>query len=228
MRPLLKGVDTMKRLSCDAVLFDLDGVLIDSTSCIVRHWATWAGQHGLDVSEVMRVAHGLRAIETMRLVAPHLDAEVEAERYTAHEIADTEGIVAMEGARQLLMVLPADAWAVVTSGCAELATARLRRAGLKVPATLVTADDVQRGKPAPDPYLLGAARLGVPVERCVVVEDAPAGIQSARAAGMRVIGVATTHAPEDLLNATVVVDRLAALSISTDDGQGRGLAIWIG
>ena len=218
----------MKELRCDALLFDLDGVLIDSTSCIVRHWAAWASQHGLDIAEVMRVAHGLRAIETMRLVAPHLDAEAEAERYTAHEIADTEGIVAMAGARQLLGVLPVDAWAVVTSGCAELATARLRRAGLPVPANLVTADDVRRGKPAPDPYLLGAARLGVPVERCVAVEDAPAGIQSARAAGMRVIGVAATHTPEELRYATVVVDRLAALSISSQDGHGQALAIRIG
>lgn len=218
----------MKKLRCDAMLFDLDGVLIDSTSCIARHWATWAGQHGLDVSEVMRVAHGLRTVETIRLVAPHLDAEAEAERHTAREIADTDGIVALEGARQLLAALPANTWAVVTSGCAELATARLRRADLPVPAVLVSADDVQRGKPAPDPYLLGAARLGVPVERCVAVEDAPAGIQSARSAGMRVIGVATTHPPEALSDATVVVDRLAMLSISTRDGQGERLAIWMG
>jgi sugar-phosphatase len=215
----------MKELACDALLFDLDGVLIDSTSCITRHWMTWADLHGLEIAEVMRVAHGLRTIETMRLVAPHLDVEEEAERHTAREIADTDGVVAIEGALQLLDALPHDAWAVVTSGSAELATARLRRAGLPVPATLVTADDVQHGKPAPEPYLLGAERLGVPVEQCVAVEDAPAGLHSAKAAGMRAIGVASTHSPEELLHATVVVDRLSALSIGIQDGEGRRLAI---
>ena len=223
----LESVDTMKELACDALLFDLDGVLIDSTSCIIRHWATWADLHGLDVGEVMEVAHGLRTIETMRLVAPHLDVELEAERHTAREIADTDGVVAIQGALQLLKALPGDVWAVVTSGSAELATVRLRRAGLPVPEILVTADDVQNGKPAPEPYLLGAARLGVPVELCVAFEDAPAGIQSARAAGMRAIGVASTHSREELHRATVIVDRLSALSVSTQDGKGPRLAIRI-
>ncbi|MGD8475220.1 MAG: HAD-IA family hydrolase [Anaerolineae bacterium] len=218
----------MKELACDALLFDLDGVLIDSTSCIVRHWATWAGQHGLDVSEVMQVAHGLRTIETMRLVAPHLDVEAEAERHAAREIADTDGIVAIEGALKLLSALSGKAWAVVTSGGTELATARLRRAGLPVPPILVTADDVLHGKPAPDPYLLGAERLGVVVAQCVVVEDAPAGLQSARAAGMRAIGVASTHSREELHRATVIVDRLSALSVIENDGSGQRLMIQVG
>jgi sugar-phosphatase len=215
----------MNELVCDALLFDLDGVLIDSTSCITRHWTTWADLHGLNIGEVMEVAHGLRTVETMRLVAPHLDAEAESKQHTAREIADTDGIVAIEGALQLLDALPGDAWAVVTSGCAELATARLRRAGLPVPVVLVTADDVLHGKPAPDPYLLGAERLGVPVEQCVAIEDAPAGLQSARAAGMRAIGVASTHSREELHRATVIVDRLSALSISTQEGDVWRLAI---
>ena len=218
----------MKELACDVLLFDLDGVLIDSTNCIIRHWATWADLHGLELSEVMEVAHGLRTVETMRLVAPHLDIEAEAERHTAREIADTDGIVPIEGALQLLKALPDDAWAVVTSGSAELATARLRRAGLPVPSTLVTADDVLHGKPAPDPYLLGAERLGVPVEQCVAVEDAPSGLQSARAAGMRAIGVASTHSREELHRATVIVDRLSALSVIKNDGSGRRLMIQVG
>jgi sugar-phosphatase len=218
----------MRLLACEAVLFDLDGVLIDSTSCIVRHWTAWATRHGLDASAVLHVAHGLRTIETMRLVAPHLDVEAEAERYTAGELADTEGVVVVEGALQLLSTLPSAAWAVVTSGSAELATARMRRVGLPIPATLVTADDVQRGKPAPDPYLLGASRLGISVEQCLVVEDAPAGIEAARAAGMRVIGVATTHRREQLYRATAIVDRLSALSVIEDDGPGQGLLIQVG
>jgi sugar-phosphatase len=217
----------MRQLACDAVLFDLDGVLIDSTSCITRHWAAWAGRHGLDVSAVMQVAHGFRTIETMRLVAPHLDVEKEAEVFTAGEIADTNGVVAIEGALQLLSALPGDAWAVVTSGSAELAAARMRRAELPIPATLVTADDVRRGKPAPDPYLLGATRLGVAAERCVAVEDAPAGIEAARAAGMRAIGIATTHQRAELLRSAVIVDRLSALGIIANDGRRNGLIIRI-
>jgi sugar-phosphatase len=217
----------MRELACDAVLFDLDGVLIDSTSCITRHWASWAGRHGLDVSAVMRVAHGLRTIETMRLVAPHLDVKEEAEQHTAGEIADTDGVVAIEGAQHLLSALPRDAWAVVTSASAELAAARMKRAGLPMPATLVTADDVQRGKPTPDPYLLGATRLGVPPARCVAVEDAPAGIEAARAAGMRVIGVASTYPREALYRSTIVVDGLYALGLTVQDGAGQALKIRI-
>jgi sugar-phosphatase len=218
----------MRYLPCDAVLFDLDGVLIDSTSCITRHWQVWAARHGLDLSAVMQAAHGIRTIETMRLVAPHLDVEKEAERFTAGEIADTDGVVVIGGASELLGALPEDAWAVVTSGSAELAMARLRRVGLPVPSMLVTADDVQRGKPAPDPYLLGAARLGVPVESCVAVEDSPAGIQAACAAGMRVVGIAATHSPEELGRSTVVVEQLSALRITEGDRERHRLAIRLG
>lgn len=215
-------------LACDVILFDLDGVLIDSTSCITRHWEAWAARHGIELSAVMQAAHGVRTVETMRLLAAHLDVEREAERFTAGEVADTDGVVVIEGAAELLAALPRDTWAVVTSGSAELATARLRRAGLPIPSTLVTADDVQRGKPAPDPYLLGADRLGVPVEHCVAVEDSPAGIQAARAAGMRVIGITATHSREELFRSTVVVDRLSALSITIVDETGHRLAIRLG
>jgi sugar-phosphatase len=215
----------MTQLECDAILFDLDGVLIDSTICITRHWEEWAGQHGLEMAAVMRVAHGLRTVETMRLVAPHLDAEKEAERFTAVEVVDTEGVVPIEGAFQLLNGLPDDAWAIVTSGSNELAKARLRRAGLPVPRIFVTGDDVRQGKPAPEPYLVGAERLGRAVERCVVVEDAPAGIEAARAAGMQVIGITTTHSREELLGAAVIIDQLSALRIVV--GEGRRLALQI-
>ena len=218
----------MRQLSCDALLLDLDGVLIDSTSCITCHWEAWAARHDLDLVAVMQAAHGIRTIETMRLVAPHLDLEQEAERFTAGEIADTDGVTVIDGAAKLLAELPEDAWAVVTSGSAELATARLKRAGLPVPSVLVTAGDVQQGKPAPDPYLLGAERLGLPVESCVAVEDSPAGIQSARAAGMRVIGITATHTREELFQSTVVVGRLSALRITEDDRAGHRLVIWLG
>jgi sugar-phosphatase len=203
-------------LVCDALLFDLDGVLIDSSACIVRNWRAWAEPHGIDVAAIMKVAHGVRSVETIQQVAPHLDAATEAARLTALEVADTEGVVAMPGAHALLQALPADAWTIVTSGNVDLAVARLRAVGLPIPAAMVTADDVTHGKPAPEPYLLGAQRLGVAPTRCLVIEDAPAGIQAGRAAGVRVLGVGSTHAHDELLHhgATAVVARLADLTVA--------------
>jgi sugar-phosphatase len=214
----------MTQLECEAVLFDLDGVLIDSTNCVTRHWEEWTRQHGLEMAAVMQVAHGLRTVETMRLVAPYLDAEKEAEHFTAVEVVDTEGVVAIEGALPLLEGLPKGIWAIVTSASNELAMARLRRAGLPIPDTLVSGDDVGQGKPMPEPYLVGAKRLGKAAEKCVVIEDAPAGIEAARAAGMRVIGITTTHSPEEL-ECAVVVERLSALRIEV--GEGNRLVVQI-
>lgn len=212
------------KLECDALLFDLDGVLIDSSRCITRHWGNWARRHNLALDDIMRVAHGVRTIETMRMIAPHLDVEAEAAQFTAREVVDTEGVEAIEGAAPLLGALPAGAWAIVTSAERALAAARLKHAGLSIPETLVSGDDVHQGKPSPEPYLTGASRLGVPAARCIVIEDAPAGIASARAAGMRVIGIASTHAREEL-DCTVVVGRLTALRVQVQDGSGSRLMI---
>ena len=218
----------MNELACDALLFDLDGVLIDSSTAIVRNWRAWADRHGIDVAQIVQVMHGVRSIETIRAVAPQLDAVQEAAWLTAREVADTDGVVPMPGARQLLTALPANHWTIVTSGSSDLASARLQAAGLPVPAQIVTADDVTQGKPAPEPYLLGASRLGIAPERCIVVEDAPAGIQAGRSAGMRVLGIASTHAAEDVLaaGATVVVDRLADLVVENAAGGYRLAVRW--
>jgi sugar-phosphatase len=207
----------MTQIACQAILFDLDGVLIDSTRCIRRHWQAWARQHGLEITAVMQAVHGLRTVETMRRFAPHLDVEREAERFTAMEVADTQGVVAVEGASEMLKGLPDGAWAIVTSGSRDLARSRLRRAGLPVSGTLVGGDDVRQGKPAPEPYLVGAKRLGQAAERCVVIEDAPAGVEAARAAGMQVIGITTTHSREQL-GCAVVVERLSAVRILVGEG----------
>ena len=209
------------QFACDALLFDLDGVLIDSTSCIVRHWQVWADQNQIDLNRILQAAHGIRTIETMRLVAPDLDIEEEARRFTALEVADTNGVVAIAGAYPLLAGLPKDAWAVVTSGSLELVSARLAKAGLPMPPALVTADDVRRGKPDPEPYLIGAKRLGTAPEGCIVIEDAPAGVEAGKKAGMRVIGIAATHTRAELLaqGADEVVENLCGLKIN---GPGDG------
>jgi len=210
-------------LECDAVLFDLDGVLIDSTECIVRHWKNWADKHNIDIAEIMQVAHGIRTIETIQKVAPQLDAEKETREFTACEVADTNGVFPIEGARELVKGLPSDAWAIVTSGSLELATARLKHVKLPIPRTFITADTVSRGKPDPEPYLVGAEHLGIPIDKCVVIEDAPAGVVAGIRAGMSVIGIQKTYDREELLKngADVVVEKLSDIAIQAISNTNR-------
>ena len=214
---------------CDAVLFDLDGVLVDSAVCVERHWRRWAAEHGLDSEEIMRFAHGRPTVETIRLVAPHLPAELEAARLDASEAFDTDGVVAILGAAELLRSLPRDVWAIATSGTRDTAVTRLGHTGLPLPAVLITADDVKRGKPDPEAYLLAAAKLDVTPERCVVVEDAPAGIEAGHAAGMRVVALATTHSHAELSAADVTAAQLADVRVSPRDigSAGRRLTVHI-
>ena len=215
----------MNQLTCQAVIFDLDGVLVDSTAVVEGTWRRWAASHGLDFEQVMQVAHGRPARDTIRLIAPHLDSEAEAARLAAEEAHETNGLVRIEGAVQLVSSLPKDRWAVATSGTREIATTRLTFADVIIPAVLVTADDVERGKPDPQAYALAAERLGVLPKSCAVIEDAPAGIQGARAAGMPVIAVATTYPCEALHDADAVVECLSDIRASTDGGS---ITIFIG
>ena len=195
----------MRAFECDAVLFDLDGVLVDSAAVVVRTWRGWAERRGLDAGRVLEVAHGRRSNEIVRLFAPDLDVESEASELERIETEDLEGVRGIEGARELLSSLPADGWTVVTSGSRALATRRMEHVGLPLPERFVSADDVENGKPHPEAYLMGAEILGVRPEACVVVEDAPAGVSAARSAGMRAIAVATTHREEELHEADAVV-----------------------
>ena len=195
-------------IECSVLLFDLDGVLIDSTVCITRHWRDWALSHRLDLQAILDCAHGRRTAETMRLVAPFLDVEAEAAEFARHEAADTDGVAPIEGALDVLHSLPDGCWAVVTSGGWKVATARMRSQGLPLPQVMVTAEDVINGKPNPEPYLVAAARMGVPPRECVVVEDSPAGITSAKSAGMCALAVATTHTADELSAADAVAPQL--------------------
>jgi sugar-phosphatase len=218
-------VSSLPQLECAAILFDLDGVLIDSTECITRHWQQWAQDHNLDLTAIMQVAHGMRTIETMRIVAPHLSIEEEARLFEACEVVDTQGIVTIDGALSLLNSIPADAWVIVTSGSRALATARLQSRGLPVPPVMVTADDVVNGKPHPEPYVTAANMLGLSADQCVVIEDSPAGLAAAAGAGMRSIAVASTHPYTDLDGATVIAQRLRDIQVI--EGTGARLAIYI-
>jgi sugar-phosphatase len=180
--------------SFDALLFDMDGTILTSIKAAERVWGRWAEGHGLDVAAFLPTIHGFRAVETIRrLNLPGVDAEAEAAAVTAAEIDDVAGIEPIAGARAFLAGLPADRWAVVTSAPRPLALRRMAAAGLPVPALLVTADDVVRGKPAPDCFRIAAERLKASPQRCLVFEDAAPGIAAAEAAGCDVVVITATH-----------------------------------
>ena len=176
-----------------AFLFDMDGTLVDSIAATNRIWTRWAERHGIDPDAVLRTMHGVRAVETIRRHLPQGDAERAAAVLTQAELEDMEGVLELAGAAAFLRALPPRRWAVVTSAPRALALARLHRAGIPAPPVLVTAEDVTRGKPAPDCFLLAARQLGVDPGDCLVWEDAPSGIAAAEAAGATVVVVTATH-----------------------------------
>jgi sugar-phosphatase len=206
----------MRNFSCAAVLFDLDGVLVNSTHSVERQWRLWASEIGVDPEQVLEIAHGRRTLEVVQLLKPDLDAESEVTRLETREAQDTDGVTVMPGAAELLASIPDDRWAIVTSGTRHLATSRLRLAKLPIPNALVCGDEVSNGKPHPEPYLKGAQMLGVDPRECLVIEDAPAGIASGHAGGMRVIALASTYSPQELQDANAVILSLSQIQVSLD------------
>ena len=188
-------------ISASAMLFDLDGVLIDSTPAVARVWTQWAIEHGFEPAKTVREAHGRPSIESIRELLPHADHQAENREVERREIEDTDGVVPLPGALELLTSLPPSRWAVVTSCTRPLAEVRIRAAGLPVPPTMITSSDITNGKPHPEPYILGARTLGFNPADCVVVEDVPAGIRSGKAAAARVIALRTTVPDSDLIAA---------------------------
>lgn len=206
----------IQMFDCDAVLFDLDGVLVDSSAVVERHWTRWAKEHGLDPVDVVRTVHGRRPVDTVCKLMPDLEDPVEmAERIAEGEAGDFEGMRVLPGGGSLTGQLPRGRWIVATSGPRKLATARLQYADIPIPKAIVTAEEVQLGKPHPDPYLLAAERLGVTADRCIVFEDSPAGVRSGKAAGARVIALLTTHERSELegAGADCIIDDLSAVRI---------------
>jgi sugar-phosphatase len=205
----------MTSLPCRAILFDMDGVLVDSTAAVARVWSVWARKHGLDADAVVKIAHGRPSISTIRELLPAADHEAEDREVERLEIEDVEDIVALPGAAELLRSLPSDRYTIVTSATRALAEVRMRAAGLAVPANLVTARDIPWGKPNPDPYLMGAKILGVSPAECVVIDDAPSGVRAGKAAGARVVALRTTASDAQLQEAGAdwIVDDCAELSL---------------
>lgn len=205
------------------MLFDLDGVLVDSRAVVERIWHGWATARGLDPEPFLRVAHGRRIRETLRVVNhPAVDIESEVRAIDAAESAAVDAMTAIAGARELVSALASDRWAIVTSGGRALAERRLDLAGIPHPAVFVTAEDVTQGKPEPEGYLLAARRLGRAAASCLVFEDAPPGVAAARAAGARVVALTTTHLPEQLPGVERTIADFTPVRVS---GQGADLIV---
>ncbi|MFE5836332.1 HAD-IA family hydrolase [Arthrobacter sp. NPDC056493] len=208
-------------LTARAVLFDMDGTLVDSTAIVERVWTEFAGRYGLDIAEILRTSHGVQALDTVRRFAPEgADVHALAAELGHMELTETDGIVAVPGALQLLESLPADAVALVTSASRDLATVRMAAAGVELPAAMVTSEDVSRGKPHPEGYLLGASLLGADPSEAVVFEDAPAGIAAGVAAGIRTVAVGpnTGALPDGVLH---IPDYTAVTATVETDEDGR-------
>jgi sugar-phosphatase len=218
---VVKAFDAMPTFRCAAILFDLDGVLIDSTRSVSRQWRRWAGENKIDPEKVLEIAHGRRTVEVLQLLAPHLNVEAEVKRIEKREADDTEGVAVMPGAAELLSSIREDCWGVVTSGTRYLATSRLRLGNLPIPRVLVSADEVVNGKPHPEPYLKGAELLGANPVECLVIEDAPAGIRAAHAGGMKVIGLTSTYPVAELREADAVVESLNQIVVRIEHEQLR-------
>jgi sugar-phosphatase len=206
-------VTSTRSLRCKAILFDLDGVLVNSAELVERTWRVWAARHQLDAEKVIAVAHGRRTIETVRIIAPQLNVDAEVAALESSEMITSEGVYEIPGARELLEMLPSERWAVVTSGIRAVAEFRIRYTGLPMPSVMICAEDLSRGKPDPEGYLTAALRLDQPPKNCIVIEDAPAGIEAAHNAGMRVIAIAATYPADQLQAADLVVERLIDLSV---------------
>ena len=167
-----------------AFLFDMDGTLLDSSAVVDRVWGSWAIRHGIDVATLLAKVHGVRSEDTIRRFAgTTLDVAKENQWILDAEVRDVDGVVGLDGVHAFIAALDPGTWAVVTSASRVLAEARLRAANLPIPEVLITAEDVQRGKPDPQGFLLGAQRLGVRIDECLVFEDSPAGVAAAKAAG---------------------------------------------
>jgi sugar-phosphatase len=203
-------------LRCQAFLFDLDGVLVDSQAVVERTWRRWAQRHDLDPDTLIQTAHGRRTRDTVKAAIPDLAVDGEVAWLDAAELADVDGLRVVPGAQQLLSLLPPDRWAVVTSCGRALARLRLTAVGLPLPEVLVVSEDVKQGKPAPDGYRLAVNRLGVDAAACVVFEDAPAGVAAGRAAGARVIGLTTSYLALDLADTEATIPDFISIDVLPD------------
>jgi mannitol-1-/sugar-/sorbitol-6-phosphatase len=217
----------MTKIFVAALLFDLDGVLINSTPAVARVWHRWALEHGFNPEEVIARAHGRPSLTTVREYLPNADHEAENHEVERCEIEDLEGVVPLPGALHLLSTLPPNRWTIATSCTRKLAEVRIKAAGLPFPPKMITSNDITLGKPNPEPYLKAASLLGFPAAECVVLEDVPAGIRAGKAAGARVIAFKTTVEEAALREAGAdwVVNNCAAVRLISASDQPLALSL---
>jgi mannitol-1-/sugar-/sorbitol-6-phosphatase len=212
----------MEKIVVHAVLFDMDGVLINSIAADERSWWRWAEAHGMQNSFSIRSTHGRRSVDTIRALRPDLDWVTELERIESFDAEDGQGLTVYPGVHDVLARLSSTQWSIVTSASERILRHRLGVLGVPLPLHRVTADAVKQGKPNPEPYRLGAAQLGLSPADCLVIEDAPSGIRAGKAAGCRVLAVASSHQPHELQEADWIIDSLTDLHVETaEDGHIR-------
>lgn len=207
------------------LLFDMDGVLVSSLGSVERSWKRWAEQHHKDIASTIRIAHGRRAIDTLRTLLPDGDVAAELKIIEDLEVADNVGIQPLAGVIPILRLLPPDRWTIVTSATERLARTRLRHGGIPLPNRMVTADMVEHGKPSPEPYLRGAEILGLDPRDCIVIEDTAAGVGAGRAAGTRVLATLFSHPVSQLHEANWIVKSLKDVTVSVLNSGDIGLVI---
>jgi sugar-phosphatase len=219
---VVQGTAVEVSVQTQGMLFDMDGVLISSIGSVIRCWRRWAAIYGVPNADTYEVPHGMRAIEIVKALRPDIDPQEGLRVIEDMEIDDTEGLTVLPGVKKLLEGLPPERWAIVTSATSRLLLGRLKVAGLPIPTRIISADDVERGKPDPEPYRRGAELLGFKPEDCIVVEDAPSGVGAGIAAGCRVLGVLGTHSVDEMGQATWVAQSLDTVTVTS---SGDGLAL---
>ena len=212
---------TISTIQAEGLLFDMDGVLISSIGSVVRCWRQWCRLYNIPNADTFEVPHGKRAIEIVHSIRPDIDAEEGLRVIEDIELADVADLRVLPGVVDLLRSLPAHRWSIVTSATRRLLIGRLEAAGLPMPDRIIAAEDVEHGKPAPDPYLMGAELLGFAPEDCLVFEDAPAGVAAGVAAGCRVLGVLGTHTPQELTGTTWITPTLESVRVEPEGERLR-------
>ncbi|KAI8344254.1 HAD-like domain-containing protein [Chlamydoabsidia padenii] len=200
----------------EGIIFDLDGTMIDTTPLVIKHWYSFAEEHGLDPVKILETSHGRRTIETIGEWVPEKATPETVDYYERKLAQETEGLTVLPGVMALLDSIPLGKWGVCTAGTSYMAVNRLKQCDIPVPTSLSTGDKVERGKPDPEGYIKAAELLGIAPSNCLVFEDAPAGVRAGKSGGMKVIACTTTHTADQLkqAGADYVVSFLTDVSIS--------------
>jgi len=209
----------MISISCQGILFDLDGTLVDSWKCVEYAWQSWCFEHGLPYNDLVERFNGTRAIDIVKTLKPELDPEQELAKLNNLELSQAKNISLIPGALEIIKLIPKNKWGIVTSGTQEVAHHKLNYAKIDLPNVLITAEKITQGKPHPQGYLKAASMLNIDPKQCLVFEDAPQGLKAARTAGMKVIALSTTFPASALSEADACIDNYNCINISLDNSQ---------